>query len=113
VSLYTTTDGRISRKSWWLGVLGLVVVSLVISLLVLPLVGVSMMPNFAAMVDGSADSAAIADSIAATARTAAWVNLVMFAIFAYPMYALGVKRRHDKDNNGMDVAVYLGLAVLL
>ena len=114
VSLYTSTDGRISRKTWWLGVLGLIVVNLIISILILPLVGVSIMPNFAAMVtDPNADPAVLAASIASAVRTAAWVNLVLFAIFAYPAYALSIKRRHDKDNNGMDVIVYLGLSAVL
>ena len=29
------------------------------------------------------------------------------------MYALSLKRRHDKDNNGMDVIVYLALTAVL
>lgn len=113
VSLYTTTDGRISRKTWWLGVVGIMVVSLIISLILLPLLGVSMMPNVAGMMDGTVDTAALAESMSAAMRTSAWVNLIMFAIFAYPMYCLGVKRRHDKDNSGMDVVVYLGLTALV
>jgi uncharacterized membrane protein YhaH (DUF805 family) len=115
VRLYTSTDGRISRKSWWLGVLGIVVVSIVISLIILPLLGVSMMPDIAAMMQsgGDIDTAALAERMTAAMRTAGWVNLVMFVIFAYPMYAIGVKRRHDKDNNGMDVVVYLVLTAIV
>jgi uncharacterized membrane protein YhaH (DUF805 family) len=43
-----------------------------------------------------------------------WVNLILFAIFAYPIYALYMKRRHDRDSNGLDAAIFLGvLAVSL
>ena len=37
----------------------------------------------------------------------------MFVIFAYPAYALSIKRRHDKDNNGMDVVIYLALSAIV
>lgn len=113
VELYTKTEGRISRKTFWLGILGLVVVNLLIAFLILPLVGVSMMPSFAGLTDPSADAAAISKMIIDTMRASAWASLVLFVIFAYPAYALMVKRRHDKDNNGMDVLIYLGLTALL
>ena len=29
VALYTTTDGRISRKQWWIGVVGIIIASIV------------------------------------------------------------------------------------
>jgi uncharacterized membrane protein YhaH (DUF805 family) len=115
IGLFTTTTGRISRKSWWLGTVALIVVNIVISLLILPLVGVSLMPDMTALVanPASADAAAVSATIADGMRRSAWVSLVMFAIFAFPIYALGVKRRHDKDNAGMDVIVYLAITAVL
>lgn len=113
VGLYTSTEGRISRKTFWLGVLGLVVVNLLISFLIMPLVGVSMMPNMAALADPSADAAAVSKMITDSIRASSWAGLVMFIVFAYPAYAVMIKRRHDKDNNGMDVVVYLGVTALL
>lgn len=114
VQLYTRTEGRISRKSWWLGVLGIAVVNILISFLILPFIGVSMMPDMAALMSGSdVDTAALSQSIADGVRRSAWVSLILFVIFAYPVYALSIKRRHDKDNNGMDVIIYLGLTALV
>ena len=113
VSLYTSTEGRISRKSFWLGILGLIVVNLLLSFLILPLVGVSMMPNMAALTDPAGDPAAISKMITDSIRGSAWASLVLFIIFAYPAYALMVKRRHDKDNNGMDVLIYMGITAVL
>jgi len=113
VSLYTSTEGRIGRKTFWLGILGLIVVNLLISFLILPLVGISMMPNMAALTDPTADAAAVSKIITDSIRTSSWASLVIFAIFAFPAYALMVKRRHDKDNSGLDVLIYLGLTALL
>jgi uncharacterized membrane protein YhaH (DUF805 family) len=115
VGLFTSTTGRISRKSWWLGTVILIVVNIVISLLILPLIGVSMMPNMAALVADPAnvDAAAVSASIADGMRRSGWASLVLFVIFAFPIYALSLKRRHDKDNNGMDAIIYLALVAIL
>ena len=115
ISNFTSLDGRIGRQSWWIGVVILIVVNIVISFLILPLVGISMMPNFAAMMadPNNADPQAIANTVAATMRTAGWVSLVIFLIFLYPSAALAIKRRHDKDNAGLDVWIYFGLTALL
>ena len=111
VALFTSTEGRISRKSWWLGVVILIVVNIVISFLILPIFGMSMMPNLGALTEG--DPAAISQLATEAMQRSAWVGLIMFIIFAYPSYALSVKRRHDRDNNGLDLLVYMGATALL
>ena len=115
VANFTSLDGRIGRQSWWIGVVILIVVNIIISFLILPLVGISMMPNFAALMadPNNADPAAISAAITATMRTAGWVSLVIFLIFLYPSACLSIKRRHDKDNSGLDVWIYFGLTALL
>ena len=115
ISNYTSLDGRIGRQSWWIGVVILIVVNIIISFLILPLVGVSMMPNMAALMadPNNVDAQAIADTVTATMRTAGWVSLVIFLIFLYPSAAISIKRRHDKDNSGLDVWIYFGLTAIL
>ncbi|HHY48851.1 MAG TPA: DUF805 domain-containing protein [Alphaproteobacteria bacterium] len=115
VGLFTSTQGRISRKSWWLGVIILIVANLIISFLLLPLVGVSMIPNMGALVtpSGDVDAAALSQTITDSMRRSSWASLIVFVIFAYPGYALSVKRRHDKDNNGMDVLIYFALTAVV
>jgi uncharacterized membrane protein YhaH (DUF805 family) len=115
IANFTSLDGRIGRQSWWIGVVILIVLNIIISFLILPLVGVSMMPNFAALMadPNNADPQAIADAVAGTMRTAGWVSLVIFLIFLYPSAALSIKRRHDKDNSGLDVWIYFGLTAIL
>lgn len=115
VANFTSLDGRIGRQSWWIGVVILIVINIIISFLILPLIGISMMPNFAAMMadPNNVDAAAMSAAVAATMRTAGWVSLVIFLIFLYPSACLSVKRRHDKDNSGLDVWIYFGLTALL
>lgn len=110
VRLYTSLDGRISRKTWWLGVLGLIVASIVLGLL-LGLVGLSMWPSMGA--PDVADPDALSAALAAGSRSAAWGGLISFVILAYPSYALSLKRRQDRDNNGLDLKIYYGLTVVM
>lgn len=112
VPLYTTTAGRISRKTWWLAVLGIAVVNIVISMLIFPFVGLGV-PNAEAMMAAADDPAAVSALITGAMQVSGWASLVLFLIFAYPVYCISVKRRHDKDNDGKDVLGYLALNVVM
>lgn len=114
IANFTTLEGRIGRQSWWIGVVILIVINIVISFLILPLAGFSMMPNFAALMadPNNVDAAAMAAAVTSAIRTAGWISLIMFLIFLYPSAALSIKRRHDKDNSGLDVWIYYGLTGL-
>jgi uncharacterized membrane protein YhaH (DUF805 family) len=111
VQLYTSLEGRIGRKTWWLATIGLVVAILIIEFAILPLVGLSAVPNVAAAAggDAAAASAALADSV----HRAQWVSLIIYVIFGLPIVAIGVKRRHDKDNSGMDMIIFYAIALVL
>lgn len=103
-------DGRLNRQPFWISGIIIAVVSVIISLVILPLLGLSMMPNLNIGADTTAaDVAAVMTEAAGKSR---WISLVMFAIFVYPSAAICIKRRHDRNNNGMDVWVYLGLTVI-
>lgn len=112
VSLYTTTAGRISRKTWWLGIVGLIVASIVVSL-ILSVVGLGPWGSMPAFDTANPDMAAVSEAMNAAMRSAAWGGLVMFVILAYPTYCLSIKRRHDRDNNGLDLQIYIGLSLLV
>ena len=85
-ALYTTTEGRISRKQWWLGVVGLIIASIVLSI-ILGIVGLG--------------------------GTSGWGQLIAFVILFYPNWCLGTKRRQDRDNNGTDFKALIGVSGLL
>ena len=110
--LYLTTDGRIGRQTWWIGGIILAVINLVISMLLLPIIGLGG-PNMAALMQAQADPQAIAAMAASAVQTSAWASLVLFLIFAYPAYCLSLKRRHDKNSDGKDVLAYFALTLLL
>lgn len=110
--LYTKTEGRISRKTWWIGALVLAVANIIISLLILPVFGLGA-PNVKAILANQTDPVQSAALITSAFQTAGWGSLVIFLIFAYPGYCLSVKRRHDKNNSGRDVLIYFAVTALL
>src|SRR6476661_5280827 len=81
--LYTKTDGRISRKTWWLGVVGLIIIAIVLSI-VLSSIGLGL-----------------------------WGSFLASLIIAYPNYCLSVKRRHDRNGDGKDVAILMVASIIL
>lgn len=87
-ALYTTTTGRVSRKTWWIGVIILGIAGIVLTLL-LGLIG-----------------------LGPTATSAGWGSLIVSLLLLYPSYCLSLKRRQDRANNGLDLKVLLGLSLL-
>ena len=71
--LYTSFDGRINRKPFWLGAIGLVVVGLVLSLVV------------------------VAPLAAVSASLGKILSLLLSLILLYPGIALSIKRLHDRN----------------
>jgi uncharacterized membrane protein YhaH (DUF805 family) len=112
ISNYIGFEGRLNRQRWWLNAIALAVVAIVISLLILPLIGLSLMPALPA-IDANTSAADIASAIDATRARSGWVSLVLFLIFLYPSAAIGIKRRHDRNNNGYDVWIYFILVVIV
>ena len=85
-ALYLSSDGRISRKTWWIGTVILIVATLILYF-ILGLVGLGL--------------------------TSRWGPIIVFLIVIYPTINLGVKRRHDRDNNGNDYRILMGLYAVL
>jgi uncharacterized membrane protein YhaH (DUF805 family) len=104
-------NGRLNRQPFWISGIILAVISIVISLIILPLIGLSIMPAMPPL-DGSTTAADISGIVEASRAKAGWVSLVIFLIFLYPSAAICIKRRHDRNNNGLDVWIYFGLAVI-
>lgn len=81
--LYTALDGRINRKPFWLGAIGLFLVGIVISVvIVLPLMALSK-------------------------TLGSLVSLLISLAFLYPACALGIKRLHDRGQSGHLMAVFV------
>lgn len=87
-ALFSTTTGRISRKTWWVGVVLLLIVGAVLSA-ILNLIG-----------------------LGATATSAGWGALIVALVLLYPGYCIGLKRRQDRGNNGLDLKILYGLTLL-
>lgn len=106
--LYTRVHGRISRKTWSLGAVALVVVYLIVRQALQLIVQYE-------PVDGLAEASSV--SLVWATEGSLWMHrvasLVLSVIFSLLAYCLSVKRRHDRNAGGWEVAVLLGLPPLL
>ena len=84
--LYTSFEGRINRKPYWIGAIVLGIISIAVTYAAILAAGGSiMMPD---------------------ARTM-WISLVIQLVTLYPSAALMVKRFHDRDRPGYFAAFLL------
>lgn len=91
VSLFNGTAGRIGRRSWWMGVVILAVISIALTW-ILSLVGLG--PN-------------------RTTGSAGYAQLIVYLLLIYPSLCLSIKRRHDRDNNAMDIKIITAVSAVL
>ena len=85
--LYLTTEGRIGRQSFWIGIVGLVVVSIVINVIVGALFG---WVSFGARL----------------------IQFIVQLALAYPAYALMAKRFQDRAKPATYAAIVIGINIL-
>ena len=83
VSLLTTTEGRISRKQWWIGLL--VIVAIAIGLTIV--LSIISFGNLLLL---------------------SWGGFIISLALLWPSYCIGIKRRHDRDNDGRDLVALIG-----
>ncbi len=86
--LYLTTDGRIGRKTFWMGIIALVIVSIVINVIVGVLFGWA---SFAVLL----------------------IGFIVQVALAYPGYALMGKRFQDRAKPGIYAAIVIGISILV
>lgn len=76
-NLFTNFNGRIGRQSFWIGTISTIVASLILQFIVSSVLGVGMMEYYSSK--------------------AAWAQLIVLLIIAYPVTALMAKRLNDRD----------------
>lgn len=88
IALLTTREGRIGRQQWWIGVVAMIVVSIIASIVL----GILSFGNQALL---------------------GWLAVLLNLALIYPAYCIGLKRRHDRDNDGTDLKILIGGSVIL
>ncbi|HET7411206.1 MAG TPA: DUF805 domain-containing protein [Pararhizobium sp.] len=81
--LYTSFDGRINRKPFWLASIVMIIVAIFLSIVIVMPVS------------------------AASTTLGALASLVLSLVFLYPALALGVKRLHDRGKSGIFMAIFI------
>ncbi len=90
--LFTSFEGRINRKPFWLSLLALVVVEWILMLVLSLVLGTSMM--------GSIDPNMAPDEAAALATKGMFPIIIVSLLFLYPALAVYAKRWHDRGKSG-------------
>lgn len=113
-SLYLSFEGRIGRKSFWLGILGILVAAIILSIVLSPMFGVDSFGAMGMMTSENGLSVEeMSKSMLAMSSRAGWMNLLLYIVFFVPFSALFIKRRHDRGSTGKEYWVYAGLAILM
>ena len=86
--LYMTTDGRIGRQDFWIGVVGLLVVGIVVTFIIGNIFGL-------------------------LSRTTTILMFIVQLALAYPAYCLMAKRFQDREKPGTYAAILIGLGLLV
>ena len=90
--LFTSFEGRINRKPFWLSLLALFVVEWILMLVLGLVLGTSMM--------GSVDPNMAPDQAAAMATKGMIPIIIVSLLFLYPALAIYAKRWHDRGKSG-------------
>lgn len=86
--LYLTTDGRIGRQTFWMGVLGLFVAAIVVSVILGVILGWQ-------------------------TTAGQWAFFLVQLALAYPSYCLMAKRFQDRDKPATFAAAVIGINIVL
>ncbi len=96
LQLFTSLEGRIPRKTFWLGFIVLIIVTWILELILFAIFGVSMMGNM--------DPNATPEAAAAAAQEAmskmTLPLIILFLLLLWPSICLYAKRWHDRDKSG-------------
>lgn len=88
IALLTTSDGRIGRQQWFIGTM----VTIIVGMIAIVVIFIISFGNV---------------------TISSWLAVALNLALLWPTYNLGMKRRHDRDNDGMDLKIFLGVSVLL
>lgn len=113
-TLLTSFNGRISRKTFWFGLLIIAIVGVILGFLLSSVFGVSALdPSKFLDSDGALDMTAFSETVLAQASRVGWFNLIIFIILLFPISALFIKRRHDRGSAGLEYWVYAALSLVM
>lgn len=101
---FTGFNGRLNRQGWWISAIIAVVAYIILSWIIGAMLGTGMLMNPAAVTDPAAMTSYV--------QKAGWLSVILAIVFAYPYLAIGIKRRHDRNNNGYDVVGFVILEIL-
>lgn len=108
-------DGRLNRAPFWgYSILVFAVILIIQSVVLSSALG----PSVAVLIDQlqRGEVPAVTDMISmftSAGQQMGWIALILQVLFSYPLAALCVKRRHDRNRSGIDVWILIGANLLV
>jgi uncharacterized membrane protein YhaH (DUF805 family) len=93
---FTSFDGRIPRKTFWLAILVMVVITWILEFIIFGFFGASMMGGMDPGADPDAAAAAAADAMSKMMLPLG----IIFLLTLWPSLAIYTKRWHDRNKSG-------------
>lgn len=105
--LFFSLEGRIDRKSFWLGAALLIAAGIALGWALFAAFGLAdaeLAPTGFSSLEAARDQLGRAQQVE-------WIQLALFVVLAIPAYPLMIKRRHDRGRAGTDVIAFAILSV--
>jgi uncharacterized membrane protein YhaH (DUF805 family) len=96
LSTFTSFEGRIPRKTFWLAVLAMVVLSWILQIVIFMVFGVSMTPS----IDPNATPEQAAEAMDAAMGAMMLPLGIVVLLTLWPTLAIYAKRWHDRNKSG-------------
>lgn len=110
---YMGFEGRLNRQPFWIGAIILVVIGAILQFIILQILGGGGIIDVQALMASGKTMQDIVDMLSAVATKSGWAGLITLIVLLYPVAAISIKRRHDRGSSGIDIWVYLALALVL
>ena len=105
LQIFTTTTGRIGRRTLWLTLLVLAVPASILRFSLLAVLGRTLLPD--------PNELSNPDSLQGAMRDTAFVELIVLLVFFYPSYVTMQKRLNDRNRPSWMAKLFLAAPVLL
>lgn len=106
-------NGRLNRQPFWISGIVLGVIGFALNWILLSVTGSNGIIDVQGLISGGKTMAEISEMLIDLSRRSGWISLITFVVLLYPAAAICIKRRHDRNNSGLDVWIYLGLALIV
>lgn len=109
LALFTGYEGRINRSRWWFGAVALLVIFMAVAV-ILMVMGLGEQATYSG--NTTTEGQGSSQFWGMNYSLNPWANIVLTVLWNIAAAMIGIKRRHDRDNSGLDVIVFAVISIL-